>query len=156
MRCLLIYLNKFLIFFANNLAESGCKIIIAGTNKNKLEAIKKENSNYKTIVMDYSKLNEIDTQFRKAISIFGQIDIFISSAGVHIENVDFWTMSPQEFERVINIDLSGTYFACQAEARYMKERLKDIYYLSLLLEVLNLLGLHMAYQNGELMDLQKA
>ena len=107
---------------ANNLAESGCKIIIAGTNKNKLEAIKKENSNYETIVMDYSKLNEIDTQFRKAISIFGQIDIFISSAGVHTENVDFWTMSPQEFERVINIDLSGTYFACQAAARYMKER----------------------------------
>lgn len=106
---------------AKSLAESGCKIIIAGTNTKKLDFIKRSNRNFETMVMNYSDFNEISEQFERAVSLYGRIDIFISSAGVHTENVDFWTMSPKEFERVMKINLEGTYFACQAAAKYMKE-----------------------------------
>ena len=107
---------------AKSLLESGCKVIVAGTNIKKLDLIKKENPSFETIVMNYSNANEIDKEFSNAVSIFGEIDIFISSAGVHTENVDFWTMNPKEFQRILNINLEGTYFACQAAGRYMKEK----------------------------------
>lgn len=106
---------------AKSLAESGCKVIIAGTNIKKLNSIKKENPTFKTIVMNYSDSNRIEEQFTNAVQIYGKIDIFISSAGVHTENVDFWTMKPKEFDRVMKINLEGTYFACQAVGKYMKE-----------------------------------
>lgn len=106
---------------AKSLQESGCTVIIAGTNAKKLEAIQKE-SNLDTIIMDYSKPETFDTVINKVASKYNRIDIFINSAGVHTENVDFWAMDPDEFDRVIQINLKGAFFACQSVGRYMKNK----------------------------------
>ena len=84
----------------NSLKESGCTVVIAGTNEKKLEAINKQ-TGLDTIIMDYSKPDSFDNIIEKVAEKFGKLDIFISSAGVHIENVDFWKISPKEFDRVI-------------------------------------------------------
>ena len=105
---------------AKLLIQSGCRTIIAGTNLKKLNDIHNE-LDVPTVVLDYAKPDTIETSINETINIYGHIDIFISSAGVHTENVDFWSMTPDEFERVMKINLEGTFFACQAIGKYMKE-----------------------------------
>lgn len=106
---------------AKSLLESGCKVIIAGTNDRKLTEIRSSFSkDTATIKFDYTQPDKFKRVIREAAEIFGKIDIFISSAGVHTENVDFWTMQPEEFDRVMAINLKGTFFACQAVGEYMK------------------------------------
>lgn len=39
--------------------------------------------------------------------MFGGIDIFVNAAGVHTENVDFWSVTSDEYDRVMNINLSS-------------------------------------------------
>lgn len=103
------------------LVENGCKVIFAGTNESKLERIKNEfGDSVSTIKMNYAAPDEFDQVIKNASEMFGRIDLFINSAGVHTENVDFWSMNPNEFDRVIDINLKGTFFACQAIAKYMK------------------------------------
>lgn len=71
--------------------------------------------------MDYSCPDTFNSVVQEVVSKHGRLDIFISSAGVHTENVDFWSMIPAEFDRVMNINLKGAFFACQYVGKYMKE-----------------------------------
>ena len=106
---------------AKSLKESGCDVVVAGTNENKLARIKNE-LGIDTIVMDYSKTDSFDYTIRKVVENHKKIDIFISSAGVHTENADFWSMNASEFDRVMDINLKGVFFACQSVGKYMKDR----------------------------------
>lgn len=105
---------------AKSLEESGAKVIVAGTNVTKLNKISKE-TNFDTIIMDYSSPETFESIIENIVDKYGKIDIFISSAGVHTENPDFWKLTSQEFDRIIDINLKGVFFACQAVGKYMKD-----------------------------------
>lgn len=104
---------------AKSLQESGCTVVIAGTNEKKLETITTE-TKLNSIVMDYSCPDTFDNVVHKVVDKYGKLDIFISSAGVHTENVSFWSMNPEEYDRVMNINLKGVFFACQSVGKYMR------------------------------------
>lgn len=76
---------------AKTLLSSGCKVILAGTNLDKLkDTIDNLNtSNAAILELNYLKLESFDAKIEEADKIFGNIDIFVSSAGVHTEGVDF-------------------------------------------------------------------
>ena len=109
---------------ARSFAESGCKIILCGTNKKKLGKCQEnfvEQENVKTMVFNIADAKSIRDNVEKVVQLFGKVDIVVNSAGVHTENVRFDTMAPEEFDRVININLRGPFFVCQAFAEYMME-----------------------------------
>ena len=106
---------------AKSLQESECRVIIGGTNEKKLEILNREEG-FDTIVMDYTKPEIFKDIIEKIDNKYGKLDIFISSAGVHTENVNFWTMNPKEFDRVMDVNLRGTFFACQTIGKYMKDK----------------------------------
>lgn len=72
---------------AKSLKESGCTVVIAGTNEKKLEAIRLENK-VDTIVMNYSCPDTFEDVVQEVVSKHGRLDIFISSAGVHGDYAD--------------------------------------------------------------------
>jgi NAD(P)-dependent dehydrogenase (short-subunit alcohol dehydrogenase family) len=51
----------------------------------------------------------------------GRIDVLVCSAGVR-EIGDVYTMPIDEWDNVIAVNLSGTFYCCQAAARHMRER----------------------------------
>ena len=51
----------------------------------------------------------------------GRIDVLVNSAGVR-EIGDVYTMPTDEWDNVIAVNLSGTFYCCQAVARHMRER----------------------------------
>lgn len=105
---------------AKSLQESGCTVVIAGTNEKKLKILKKE-TGFDSIVMDYLNPESFESVIKEVVVRHGKLDIFINSAGVHTENVDFWSMDLKEFNRVIDINLKGVFLACQFIGKYMKE-----------------------------------
>lgn len=111
---------------AKELLECGCKVIIAGTNQKKISNLisgldEKIKSNAKEFIIDATDVSSFDAVVLKASSIFGKIDIFVNSAGTHTPNVDFWNMKPEEYDRILNINLKSAFFLCQAFGRYMKD-----------------------------------
>lgn len=106
---------------AKSFLESGCKVIVAGTNDKKLSDIKNTlGESCASLKLNYAEPDGFDNKIEEAAKIFGKVDIFVSSAGVHTVNVDFWSMTPDEYDRVMGINLKGTFFACQAVGKYMK------------------------------------
>lgn len=103
--------------------ESGCKVIITGTNANKLKYCVKElgERNVQYMVLD---LNEVCTLPEKIDSIgkmYGKIDILVNSAGIHSTRAmtDFFNTTEEDFNNILDINLKGTYFVSQAIAKYM-------------------------------------
>ena len=106
---------------AKHLLQDGCKVIIAGTNEDKLVCAKQELGAHDFIVLDMNDIESFDKKIKELFIKNGGIDIFICSAGVHSENIDFWQMTEKEYDRVMNVNLKGTYFFCQTAAKYIKE-----------------------------------
>ena len=110
---------------AKTLLESGSKVIIAGTNKKKMSALISElvenyRVNIKGFILDLTALSNLDQIVTDALTLFGKIDIFISSAGTHTQNVNFWNMTSEEYDRILNLNLKASYFLCQAFGKYMR------------------------------------
>ena len=53
---------------------------------------------------------------------FGRIDILIASAGITGPTATLWEYPPQDWQRVIDIDLNGVFYTCRAVVPYMLKR----------------------------------
>lgn len=93
---------------AKSFSESGCKVIICGTRQQKLEKCLssfENKDNVRTMIFNVANPETFEERIDEATSFWGKIDILVNSAGVHTENVDFFDMKPEEFDRVMVSDL---------------------------------------------------
>lgn len=81
----------------------------------KLEGAAGRINTYQTDVTSHSAA--ADTVYR-IVQEMGRLDILVHSAGVGIEK-DFLETSPEEWNRIISVDLTGTFNFCQAAAKEM-------------------------------------
>ena len=57
----------------------------------------------------------------KAVEVFGRIDLTIANAGITLWN-NFLDYKPDDFQRILNVNLGGAFFLAQAAARQMKQQ----------------------------------
>jgi NAD(P)-dependent dehydrogenase (short-subunit alcohol dehydrogenase family) len=107
---------------ASQLAELGAKIAIADVNIDgaRAAADKLSNAAILAVQVDVQEPAEVVTMVDTVVDHFGKLDILVHSAGVGIEK-SFLETTPEEWRRLIDIDLSGTFYCAQAAARKMVE-----------------------------------
>lgn len=109
--------------------DKNFNVIISGRNEQRLrEAEARLGDNSRFIVWDVSDTASSRKIISTAHHFFGDIDIFINNAGVVCEDdigrdcVGFFEKTVSGWDKTMNINLKGMYFAIQAEAEYMKDR----------------------------------
>lgn len=104
----------------NSFIKSGCKVIVISRSETSLKEIcsKYNNDQIAYLKFDLLCLKELDNLVKQAVAVFGRIDILVNSAGTHTPDVDFWNVSEDEYDRVLNINLKGCYFLSRAVAKY--------------------------------------
>jgi NAD(P)-dependent dehydrogenase (short-subunit alcohol dehydrogenase family) len=60
-----------------------------------------------------------DAMVQAAVEAFGRVDILVNNAGIRIRR-PFGTFSPEEFDRVVGVNLKGPFLAGQAVVPLMK------------------------------------
>ena len=63
---------------------------------------------------------DVDGAVARVVAAESRIDILVNSAGVR-EIGDVYTMATDEWDNVIAVNLSGTFYCCQAAARRMRD-----------------------------------
>ncbi len=94
----------------DKLVMSGSNVIATGTNEEKLKKIKEKYKNINIIKFDISNHDEIDSFVDNCSKVFSnKIDILINNAGITKDNLSI-RMNEEEWKKVININLSSTFF----------------------------------------------
>lgn len=105
-------------------AEKGAKVIAVDLNKKGLEEtnlkIHEKNGKAISVIADITKKDDIDRIVTSAVNNFGRIDILVNCAGIcQIRNIE--DITEEEWDKMMSINLKGTFFLCQSVLKEMKK-----------------------------------
>jgi meso-butanediol dehydrogenase / (S,S)-butanediol dehydrogenase / diacetyl reductase len=69
---------------------------------------------------DVSSLQQVQTAFVDALSVMGGLDVVINNAGISIRH-KFLEITPEEWNQVVAVNLTGVFHVAQTAARYLWE-----------------------------------
>jgi NAD(P)-dependent dehydrogenase (short-subunit alcohol dehydrogenase family) len=73
---------------------------------------------------DVSKKNEVTAMAAEAVKQFGAIDILVNNAGIESHPVLTMELAEESWDRVLNVNLKGTFLCCQAVIPQMMKQKK--------------------------------
>ncbi len=107
---------------AEAIAEDGARIVLADINAEGVEAAaKKLGNDTLAIACDMGKPNDVLAMFDQLESEVGHVSILVNNAGIANPG-DFLKTSLEDFQKVIDINLTGTFVALQRAAQGMVEK----------------------------------
>lgn len=103
------------------LGKAGAKVIVNYVSSSRranevVETIKSNGSDAIAIRADVSKEEQVQTMFEQMIDAWGKIDILVANAGVQ-RDADFTEMTLEQWQFVIDINLTGLFLCCRQAVR---------------------------------------
>lgn len=71
--------------------------------------------------VDVTDEASVDAAFEKAVARFGQINIVVANAGVNGPTKPAWEYRLEEWNHVLNVDLTGVFLTTRPAVRHMRE-----------------------------------
>jgi 3-oxoacyl-[acyl-carrier protein] reductase len=107
------------------LAAEGAKVVIAeydeDPGKEVAKEIKDNGGEALSIKADVTNKEDIEKVAKTAIDTFGQIDILVNNAGI-IKPAMLHKMTMEDFNKVIEVHVSGAFMCIQSVVGHMRER----------------------------------
>jgi NAD(P)-dependent dehydrogenase (short-subunit alcohol dehydrogenase family) len=101
--------------------EEGSAVCVLDRDAKGRDQIRKQLPNLAaTLDADVSNLKQVRSAFNEAVRIMGGIDVLINNAGISIRH-DFLKITPDEWDKVIAVNLTGVFYVAQTAASYMWE-----------------------------------
>ena len=101
------------------LDHAGANILASGTKTEKLDQLKKKFENIKILKFDISQSDKIEEFVENATKeLGGNLDCIVNNAGVNQDNLAI-KMSLEEWQKVININLTSTFLMCKSAIKKM-------------------------------------
>lgn len=115
--------------YARRLALEGASVVIAELDgkaaEQVAEEIKAEGMKALAVQTDVSSEQSLADMVQKAVGEFGRIDVLINNAAIFatipISRASFDQISPEEWDKVMEVNLKGTWLACRAVVPEMKK-----------------------------------
>jgi 3-oxoacyl-[acyl-carrier protein] reductase len=110
---------------ALSLLREGAKAAVIDSDRERLEMLKKETGKEKkevtVIPCDITKSGDVKEMVDQVRKGFGRIDILVNNAGI-IRRGTIETVTEEDWDRVIEVNLKGTFNCCKAVAGIMKQQ----------------------------------
>lgn len=109
---------------AKKFAQEGAKVIVWARNAEKgkafVEAMAKEGYTICFDAVDTSNYEQVVAATKRVFDANGKIDILINNAGITNDST-LKKMTPEQWQSVIDINLTGTFYCTKAVNQYMVE-----------------------------------
>ncbi len=103
---------------ARKLASLGAATVLCGRTKATLdstaEAILAAGGKAEVIPCDVTELHQLEYAAARVDSTFSRLDILVNNAGVASLNEPLHNLPPEDWDRILNTNLRGVYFAIRA------------------------------------------
>ena len=103
-------------------AEEGASVVVASRSmdllKKVVEEIRHKGGRALAIDLDVTEYESIEAVMSKTIAEFGRLDIMVNNAGISMAKPSE-ELSPRDWQRALETDLSGVFYGCQCAAKEM-------------------------------------
>jgi NAD(P)-dependent dehydrogenase (short-subunit alcohol dehydrogenase family) len=107
------------------LAEAGYSVVLAGRRREALdETARDAKGRGATLVVpaDVADPLSVEALFAETLAVFGRLDLLFNNAGVGIPSGLLEDLEPDQFNRVLAVNVTGTFLCTQAAFRIMKDQ----------------------------------
>lgn len=109
---------------AEALAKEGARVVLADVLPEvhtTAEEMRQAGYEVMALICDVANFSEAEQLVEKTVEQFGQVDILVNNAGITRDNL-LLRMTPEDWAKVININLTGTFNLTKAAIRPMIKR----------------------------------
>lgn len=97
---------------AARLQAQGDRVILSDRSEDGLRAAARDLPDVGTVTADVSVVASCEAMVRAAVDRHGRLDLLVNAAGVWVEG-DTWEMTEAQWDRTVDVNLKGTFFACR-------------------------------------------
>jgi glucose 1-dehydrogenase len=111
---------------AKRFASDGARVVIADINGDAGSHAAREVGAHgaaRFVHCDVGDKADVENLVRSTVQAWGSIDVLVNNAGI-AHGADFLDVSEADFDRVLRVNLKGTFLVGQAVARLMVEQIK--------------------------------
>jgi NAD(P)-dependent dehydrogenase (short-subunit alcohol dehydrogenase family) len=104
---------------AKRFLEEGSRVVVLDCSDEALKRIKNEFPSLSGVInADVSNPDSVERAFKKLDKLFGGLDVLINNAGISLRQ-SFMEITPQDWRKVIEVNLNGMFFVAQKAAQRM-------------------------------------
>jgi len=110
---------------AEALASEGCRVMIAGRNQQRLQQALGASSHSELLSVkcaDVGDRQSVRQLIDEADRVLGQVDIFVNSAGINVPNRSIDLLAPEDWDRLLRVNATGSYNCMYAVLPQMRAR----------------------------------
>lgn len=111
---------------AKILAAEGAKVAVLGRTPDEVEevakAIKQNKGEAFALTADISSPEDMQKATQQVIDQWGRLDIVFANAGINGVWAPIEDLTPEEWQKTININLNGTFYTIKYAAPYLKKQ----------------------------------
>ncbi|WP_293604703.1 SDR family oxidoreductase [Polaromonas sp. UBA4122] len=106
------------------LLREGYRVVLAGRRIEPLNEVAKESGTERAlpVATDVSRPESVAALFAKIKEVFGRLDVLFNNAGVNAPPVNFENLSFEQWQNVVNINLTGSFLCAQGAIKMMKDQ----------------------------------
>ncbi len=108
----------------HRLAPTGARLVLAARDSTQLTTLAAQlptTEQVLTVPTDITNRSSVDILMEKTVAQFGQIDALVNAAGAAVMK-PYSNLEPAELEAMLDVNLKGSFYTCQAAAELMQER----------------------------------
>lgn len=105
--------------------QEGAKVVIAGRDAAKLEAVAHElkaDETLRTLPTDVGKPAQCQALIDFATKAFGRVDILVNNAGTNLKDRTLRELTPEAWDMMVSANLNGAFYCMKAVLPQMLER----------------------------------
>lgn len=107
---------------ASRFLEEGARVVVLDRDVEAGKRVQQELAGLSGVVnADVARLDQVKAAFARAIQMMGAVDVLINNAGISIRH-NFLEITPEEWDKVVAVNLTGVFYMAQTAARHMMEK----------------------------------
>ena len=111
---------------AERLSRAGARVVVADVDERSalaaVDRLREGGAEAVEAVADVTRPDEVEAMVERAIALFGGLDILVNNAGITGSDAPLSEVTDEDWERVMGLNLTATFYCCRAAISRMRER----------------------------------
>ena len=111
---------------AERLSRAGARMVVADVDERSalaaVDRLREGGAEAVEAVADVTRPDEVEAMVERAIALFGGLDILVNNAGITGSDAPLSEVTDEDWERVMGLNLTATFYCCRAAISRMRER----------------------------------